>query len=113
LGERTIEAHEIPFCRAAGIATVAYTPFGRGDWAGGAGAEELERIAKTHGVTAHTIILAFLTRDDLTFAIPKASKPAHVKDNAAAGTLRLSAEEIAAIDRAYPARRRRGGLPSI
>lgn len=113
LAERTIEEHEVPFCRDAGIATVAYTPFGRGDWHGTPGAKELERIAKGHGVTAHAVILAFLTRDELTFAIPKASKPAHVGDNAAAGEFRLTPEEISAIDRAFPVRKRRGGLPSL
>ena len=113
LGERTIEEHEIPFSQKAGIATVAYTPFGRGDWNGSPGAKELERIAKAHGVTAHAVILAFLTREELTFAIPKASKPAHVGDNAAAGNFRLTPDEIAAIDRAFPARNRRGGLPSL
>jgi diketogulonate reductase-like aldo/keto reductase len=113
LGERTIEAHEMPFCREAGIATVAYTPFGRGDWQGTPGAKELERIAAAHGVTAHAVILAFLTRDELTFAIPKAAQFAHAGDNAAAGNFRLTPEESAAIDRAFPARKRRGGLPSI
>ncbi len=114
LGERTIEAHEIPFCRAEGIATVAYTPFGRGDWSGGPGAKELERIAKAHGVTAHAVILAFLTRDDLTFAIPKAASLAHVGDNAAAGSFRLTPDEIGRRSIApFPARRRRGGLPTL
>jgi diketogulonate reductase-like aldo/keto reductase len=113
LGERSIEAHEIPFCQAAGIATVAYTPFGRGDWRGGPGAKELERIAKTHDVTAHAVILAFLTRHDLSFAIPKASNAGHVGDNAAAGEFRLAPDEIAAIDKAFPVRRRRGGLPTL
>jgi diketogulonate reductase-like aldo/keto reductase len=112
LGERTIEAHEIPFCEAHGIATVAYTPFGRGDWSDARGTAELERIAAAHGVTAHAVILAFLTRGELSFAIPKASNLAHVKDNAA-GALRLSDAEIAAIDRAFPARKRRGGLPTL
>jgi diketogulonate reductase-like aldo/keto reductase len=113
LGERTIEAHETAFCREAGIAIVAYTPFGRGDWHDAPGAKDLEKIAKAHGVTAHAVILAFLTRDELTFAIPKAAKLSHVAENAAAGEFRLSAGEIAAIDLAFPARRRRGGLPSI
>jgi diketogulonate reductase-like aldo/keto reductase len=112
LGERTIEAHEVPFCEANGIATVAYTPFGRGDWHDAAGASELERIAQAHGVTAHAVILAFLTREPLSFAIPKSSNLAHVKENAA-GALRLSAAEITAIDRAFPARKRRGGLPTL
>lgn len=113
LGERTIEAHEAPFCRDAGIAIVAYTPFGRGDWRDGKGAAELERIATAHGVSPHAVILAFLTRDDLTFAIPKAADPAHVAQNGAAGTLRLDVGEIAAIDRAFPVRRRRGGIPTL
>jgi diketogulonate reductase-like aldo/keto reductase len=113
LGERTIEAHELPFCQDAGIATVAYTPFGRGDWQGTPGAKELERIGKIHGITPYAVILAFLTRDELTFAIPKAAKLAHVAENAAAADVSLSAEEIAGIDKAFPVRKRRGGLPSI
>ncbi len=113
LGERSVEAHEIPFCKEAGIATVAYTPFGRGEWRGTPGARELEHIGKAHNVSAHAVILAFLTRDDLSFAIPKASNFAHVADNAAGGNFRLTDDEIAAIDRAFPARRRRGGLPTL
>ncbi len=113
LGERTIEAHEVPFCQAAGIAIVAYTPFGRGDWHDAPGVKVLERIAKAHGVTAHAVILAFLTREELTFAIPKAAKLGHVAENAAAGEVLLTADEIAAIDSAFPVHRRRGGLPSL
>jgi diketogulonate reductase-like aldo/keto reductase len=113
LGERTIEAHEIPFAQQAGIATVAYTPFGRGDWQDSPGAVELQRIAKLHGVTPHAVILAFLTRGDLTFAIPKAAAGNHVRENAAAGNVTLAPDEIAAIDRAFPARKRRGGLPTL
>lgn len=113
LGERSVEAHELPYCRANGIALVAYTPFGRGDWQRGHGTQLLERIAAAHGVSAHAVILAFLTRDDLTFAIPKAAKPAHVAANAAGGTFRLTPDEVAAIDRAFPARGRRGGLPTL
>jgi diketogulonate reductase-like aldo/keto reductase len=113
LGERSIEAHEVPYCREAGIAVVAYTPFGRGDWHDAPGAAELDRIAKAHGVSPHAVILAFLTREEGTFAIPKAATLAHVRENAAAGEFRLSAAEIAAIDRAFPVRRRRGGLPTL
>jgi diketogulonate reductase-like aldo/keto reductase len=113
LGERTIEAHELPFCREHAISIVAYTPFGRGEWAHGIGAEALTAVARKHGVGAHAVILAFLTRAGDVFAIPKASKPAHVAENAAAGELRLDADDAAAIDRAFPARRRRGGIPTL
>jgi diketogulonate reductase-like aldo/keto reductase len=113
LGERTVEAHELPYCREHGIALVAYTPFGRGDWNEGAGARELAAIAQAHGVTSHAVILAFLTRTEGTFAIPKAATLAHARDNAAGGELRLNSDEIAAIERAYPLRARRGGLPTL
>jgi diketogulonate reductase-like aldo/keto reductase len=113
LGERSLEAHELPYCREHGIALVAYTPFGRGDWTDAPGAHAIEQIARERGVTPHAVILAFLTRTDGTFAIPKAATVAHVRENAAAGDLHLSSDEIAAIDRGFPVRPRRGGLPTL
>jgi len=113
LNERTIEAHEIPFCGAAGIAVVAYTPFGRGDYEDRAGVKTLEKIAASHGATVRQVILAFLTRQAFVFTIPKAAKLAHVDENAAAGDLQLDARDIAAIDAAYPAHTRRGGVPTL
>jgi diketogulonate reductase-like aldo/keto reductase len=113
LGERTVEAHELPYCREHGIALVAYTPFGRGDWRDAPGARDLDAIARRHGVTAHAVILAFLTRTDGTFAIPKASSPAHARENAAAGDVRLTPDDVATIERAFPLRARRGGLPTL
>ena len=113
LGERTIEDHEVPYCRDNDIAIVAYTPFGRGDWVDAPGADVLEAIARKHSVTAHTVILAFLTREEHVFAIPKAASLEHMRDNAAGGDLRLSADEIAKIDQAFPRSRRRGGIPTL
>ena len=113
LGERTAETREMPYCREHGIAIVAYTPFGRGDWTDRPGARVIAETARTHGVTPHAVILAFLTREPLNFAIPKSSSIAHVEENAAAGDLRLDAAEIAAIDAAFPVKGRRGGLPTL
>ena len=113
LGERTIEEHELPYCVEHDIAVVAYTPFGRGDWEDRAGAHVLEEIARKRGVTARAVILAFLTRGPQTFAVPKASSVEHVEENATAGDLRLDDDEIARIDRAFPVKKRRGGLPTL
>ena len=104
LGERTVEEHELPYCREHDIAIVGYTPFGRGDWTDRPGAHALEAIARKHGATPHQVILAFLTREPGTFAIPKASTVAHAEENAAAGDLRLDDEDVAAIDEAFPLR---------
>ena len=59
------------------------------------------------------VALAFLVREPDLFAIPKAARPAHVLDNAAAGALVLSADEVARIDAAFPRPRRRRGLPML
>jgi diketogulonate reductase-like aldo/keto reductase len=113
LGERTIEDHELTFCRTAGIAIVGYTPFGRGDWTDQPGARTIDEIARKHGATPRQVVLAFLTRDPITFVIPKASTVAHVEENAGAGDFRLDDADIEAIDKAFPVRRRRGGLPTL
>ena len=113
LGERTIEDHELPYCREHGIAITAYTPFGRGDWTDGRGAHVLEEVARKHAATPRQVILAFLTRDPNVFTIPKSSTVAHVEENAAAGDLRLDDEDVARIDKAFPVRNRRGGLPTL
>jgi diketogulonate reductase-like aldo/keto reductase len=113
LGERTVEAHELPYCRDHGIAIVGYTPFGRNDWTDGRGAHALEEVARKHQATPRQVILAFLTRDPIAFVIPKASTPAHLEENAGAGDLRLDDADVSAIDAAFPVRRRRGGLPTL
>ena len=113
LAERTVEDHELPWAQTYDCAIVAYTPFGRPPLdtkkkkyglLGG--------IAKRHGTSAAAVALAFLTRDRHVFAIPKASRPEHVKANAQAGELELDNEELRAIDAAFPKRRRSGELPS-
>ena len=62
-------------------------------------------------MTPEAVALAFLLRDPLAFVIPKANARAHVAANAAAGELELTPDELAAIDTAYPARKRVGALP--
>jgi diketogulonate reductase-like aldo/keto reductase len=113
LGERSIETNEAPYCREHEIAIVAYTPFGRGDWTDRPGARVIEDTARKHGATPHAVILAFLAREPGNFVIPKSSTAAHVEENAAAGDLRLDAADVAAIDAAFPLKRRRGGLPTL
>jgi diketogulonate reductase-like aldo/keto reductase len=104
LKERGIEHDLIPAASDAGIAIVAYTPFGRGAFprASSASGAALERVAAKHDATVRQVILAFLTRHPDVFTIPKASSVAHVEENAAAGDLHLDEADIAAIDGAFP-----------
>jgi diketogulonate reductase-like aldo/keto reductase len=112
LGERTIEDHELPWAREYGCAIVAYTPLGLPAGAPDAARKVLENIGRRHRISAHAVALAFITRDPLVFAIPKASDVGHVEDNARAGAVELADDEIAAIDAAFPKRERVGPLPT-
>ena len=62
----------------------------------------LKDIAARHNSTPRQVALRFLTRRAALFAIPKAANPAHAEDNAGAGSLDLSAAELAKIDAAFP-----------
>ena len=116
LQERAIEHAVLPWCQRHGTAVVAYTPFGQSRTAFDARTEQgrvLDEIAKAHGATARQVALRFLLRHPEVFVIPKASRMAHVAENAGAATLELSADELAGIDTAFPRGRPRRGLPMI
>ncbi|MBV8699562.1 aldo/keto reductase [Bradyrhizobium sp.] len=104
LKERAIEHAVIPWCERHGVAVVAYSPFGHNDFPGPtsrAGAV-LQKVADAHQATPRQVALSFLTRKAALFAIPKAGTAPHAAENAAAGDLALTAEEIAALDQAFP-----------
>ncbi len=115
LRERAIEHAVIPWCEAHGVAVVAYSPFGHNDFPQprNKAGEVLQRIAETHGASPRQVALAFLTREAYVFAIPKASTPEHAAENAAAGHLVLSDEELAALDKAFPRGPKPRSLPML
>lgn len=104
LHERAIEHAVIPWCEQHGVAVVAYSPFGHGDFPGPhtKGGRVLAEIAAAHKATPRQVALRFLVRRPSLFAIPKASSPDHAAENAGAGNLRLTETELARIDRAFP-----------
>lgn len=115
LQERAVEHAVLPWCAERGIAVVGYSPFGHDSFPApnGAGGRVLAEIASAHGGTPRQVALAFLVRQAALFTIPKASRPEHAADNAGAGDLVLSAEEIARLDAAFPRGRRPRGLPML
>lgn len=109
LRERAVEHAVIPWCEAHDVAIVAYSPLGHDlflDAKTSAGGT-LNEIAQAHAATPQQIALAFLTRAPSLFAIPKAVQITHVGENAAAGEIELSSDEIERIDQAFP----RGAKP--
>lgn len=115
LRERAIEHAVIPWCQRHGVAVTAYSPFGHHDFPepGSAQGRVLAEIASAHGATPRQVALAFLTRDPVVFAIPKAASLTHVEDNAGALTVSLTEAEIARIDAAFPRGRKPSSLPMI
>jgi diketogulonate reductase-like aldo/keto reductase len=115
LNERAIEHAVLPWCEKHGVALVGYSPFGHGSLPRPQSPEGrvLEAIAAAHGATTRQVVLAFLVRRAPLFAIPKASRPDHATENARAGDLRLTGDEITRIDLAFPLGPRPRDLPML
>jgi diketogulonate reductase-like aldo/keto reductase len=115
LNERAIEHEVLPWCERNETAVVGYSPFGSGRSPSRrtGGGDVLAAIAAKHGVTPHAIALAFLARRPSLFTIPKAASVVHVLANAAAASIRLSHDETARIDRAFPLGLPRRGVPTL
>jgi diketogulonate reductase-like aldo/keto reductase len=115
LGERHIEHAVIPWCETHGVAVTGYSPFGHDDFPSSrsAGGQVLAEIARARGATPRQVALAFLVREPGVFTIPKAGTVAHVEENAGAGDLVLSPDEIARIAAAFPLGRGERGLPML
>jgi diketogulonate reductase-like aldo/keto reductase len=107
LEERHADTGLVALCEKLGVAFVAYSPFGSGSFPAESsqGGRALANIARAHRKTPRQVALAFLTRRPGTFAIPKAASRNHVEENAGVAGLHLTAEEIQAIEKAFPARR--------
>jgi len=116
LQQRAIENAVLPWCEKHGVAVVGYSPFGHKGGLPGhrtARGRVLTEIAAAHGATPRQVALAFLVRRSPLFTIPKASTPDHTAENAPAGELRLSEDEVARIDQAFPLDRRARELPVL
>jgi aryl-alcohol dehydrogenase (NADP+) len=125
---REEEREMIPLCVAEGIGLLPWSPLARGRLAGGrretiraktdeygnklyrdetAAAdarviEELENIARQRGVPPAQIALAWLLRKaGLVAPIVGASKPHHIDDAVGAVSIKLSDEEVAALENHY------------
>lgn len=99
LERRAVERRLLPLCREAGILAIAYSPF---EQARLRPRTALRAIAARRGCSPYRIALAWTLRESGVVAIPKALAPQHVRDNVAAATLELSAEELNALDDDHP-----------
>lgn len=99
LTRRGIEFDLLPWCRERGIPVMAYSPIEQGRLVGH---RALRDIAARHDATTAQVALAWTLREKGVVAIPKAGSAAHVEENRAALDLRLSQQDLAELDRAFP-----------
>ena len=114
LEERGIEHRVLPWCAERDVAVVAYTPFGERVFPGPRSerGRVLQEVAGAHGATPRQVALAFLLRDPSVLVIPKAGRLEHVEENAGAGDLVLTTEELERIEQAFPLGRPPRELPT-
>ena len=111
LEHRGAEFDLLPFCRARRMPVMAYSPLGQG----GAllGHKALATLAAARGCSPAQIALAWTLSLPGVISIPKASSLVHLRENAAAAQIELTAEEHAALDAAFAPPRRKQSLAMI
>ena len=106
---RGIEFDLLPWCGEHAIPVMAYSPLGH-DVRRLLGSSALQSVARRHGATPAQVAIAWGLRGGNVISIPKAADVAHVRENAAAGEIVLTAEDLAAIDKAHRPPKRKVAL---
>jgi len=108
LSRRGPEYDLVPWCQQRRISIMAYSPLEQGRMLNNRG---LREVAGRHaGATPAQVALAWLLRQEGMIVIPKATNPDHVRENWQALDLKLTADDLAALDRAFPPPKRRTPL---
>jgi diketogulonate reductase-like aldo/keto reductase len=99
LGARGIEYDLLPACQKDNVMVMAYSPLGQGPLLR---KPAITKIAEKHKADAAAIALAWVLRQPGVVAIPKATNLDHVRANATALNVKLDAEDLHALDAAFP-----------
>ncbi len=115
LASRGVEYDLLPWLEAHHMTAMAYCPLAQyGDLDRGLiGNRGLAAVAHRHSASVAQILLAFTLLRDYVIPIPKSSSPAHTEDNAKALDIALTADDIAALSRDYPAPSRKTWLDIV
>lgn len=108
---RGIEFDLLPWCFDRKLPVMAYSPVGQGGDL--LSSRALAAVARRHTVTPAQVALAWGLRQANVCVIPKAGSVQHVEENAAAAALELTPQDLAEIDAAYPAPRRKISLAML
>ena len=100
--DRSIERDLVPWSVRNGVPLMAYSPLGTGN-RGLLGNPVLAQVAARRGVTPAAVAIAWTMRNGRTIAIPESGSADHIRENAAALGLVLDRQDLAQLDRAFPA----------
>jgi diketogulonate reductase-like aldo/keto reductase len=99
LTRRGIEYDLFPWCRERNIPMMAYSPIEQGRMLKD---RTLRTVAERREATTAQVALAWLLRHDGLIVIPRSGRTEHVRENRAALDLKLSDQDLAELDRAFP-----------
>jgi diketogulonate reductase-like aldo/keto reductase len=99
LARRGIELDLLPWLREKGVPIMAYSPI---EQARLADSRKLMDFARKHGMTPAQASLGWLLTNDDVIVIPKTSRRERLKENLAAIHNRLTRDQLAELDRAFP-----------
>lgn len=102
LANRRNERDLLPWCAQHNMPVMAYSPLG-GDRNLVVGDRTLAQIGAAHGCSAAAVALAWVIRGGRVIAIPESGSPEHTKENAAALSVALTAQDMQTLDKAFPA----------
>ncbi|WP_405140007.1 aldo/keto reductase [Sphaerisporangium sp. NBC_01403] len=94
---------ELELCTELGITFLPWSPFGGIVRSGELGSrfDAFADVAKSHGVSAHQVCLAWmLAKSPVLIPIPGSSRPETIRDSVGAVDLKLTPEELGRLDRA-------------
>ncbi|WP_434774863.1 aldo/keto reductase [Pseudomonas oryzihabitans] len=100
LEQRGIEHDLLPWCQGQQMPVMAYCPLGQGGDL--LRHPTLATLAERHQATPAQIALAWVLRQPGVIAIPKAGDAGHLEENARALDLRLTDDDLALLDGAFP-----------
>ncbi len=102
LFDRTAEDSILPYCECNRITTIAYSPLDQGSIGSGyKRIKALQMIADKYDKTMAQVALNWLITHLSVIAIPKATNPNHVKENASSADFELSNEDFKEISKTF------------
>jgi diketogulonate reductase-like aldo/keto reductase len=110
LRARGVEYRLLPWQRERGLPLMAYSPIDQG-----ALAQQplLHELGRRRGASAAQMALAWVLRQPGISAIPKAVREDHLRENLAALDIALTADDLAQLEREFPAPRRKTPLAML